>query len=427
MFLNYFIFPLLATIPFYFPFLSFLSFFAFYPLFQEKKFKTFFIFGFLFGFFLYLPLLKAIHLMGLNIVTTVFIYLILVAVYSFFQFGLTYVLTRLGLFLPLSFTLVELLRLKFPFDGFPYEYLGKLLVNFPLLKLSLHYLTVFGATFLILNINKFFFEVIHNKALTLKNFLYLFLSLSVMLIASLVYRTTLQTPHFNLKIAVVQPFINQEDKLKNPEFVKLYTSYLLTRVDKTIDLVLLPETAIPTNESLFNFIRAYKELSIIFGTQKVSYDFQKQKWIAYNLVIFSNKGKVEGFYIKKHLVPFGEYTPKGFYFLKKFIPYLGGINYVSTNSQVIFKFKNLKILPIICNEVFYPLFGRKDFDLAVVLANDAWFGISFAKRHLMEVKIRAIETGKVFIFVNNNGYSGVVYPDGTYKGLPFAKIQEFSL
>ena len=362
-----------------------------------------------------------------SILLTIFAFLGIILFYTLLQFGLPWLLTCIGVFYPLAFTLVEVLRLFFPFDGFPYEYLGKVLVNAPLLGLSIHYLTVFGATFLILTFNWTVYKLIEYWETDKKRFLFLELVLIIsLLVPAAVYKFQLHYPLYGLKVAIVQPFIGQRDKMSNPDFVKLYTSYLLTFVPKNVDLVLLPETSIPVGATS-DFIKAFSNYNLLFGAENVYFDFQRLNLVAQNLVILAERGKIKDIYAKKILVPFGEYTPKGFKWLEKFIPYLANIEYQPGRFNEIFDFKGLKILPRVCNEVFYPMGELKNINLVVVLSNDAWFGFNFAQRHLWEVKLRAIETGKVFIFVNNNGYSGVVYPDGSYIGFPTAKVQVLSL
>ena len=421
------LFALLGALPFYIPQLWFLDFFAFLPLFVRKDLKAHIWFGFVYGFLLYAFLIKAVALTTNSIFLTIPSFLGIVLFYALLQFGLPWLLTRFGVFYPLAFTLVEVLRLFFPFDGFPYEYLGKVLVNAPLLGLSIHYLTVFGATFLILSFNWSVYKLIEHWETDRKRF---FLAevgfITALLVPAVVYKLQIHYPFYGLKVALVQPFIGQRDKMTNPDFVKLYTAYLLTFVPKNVDLVLLPETSIPVGAT-HDFIRAFSNYNLLFGAEYVYFDFQRLNLVAKNLVVLAEKGRIRGIYAKEILVPFGEYTPKGFKWLERFIPYLANIEYEPDGFNKIFDFKGLKILPKVCNEVFYPMGELKNIDLVVVVSNDAWFGFNFPQRHLWEVKLRAIETGKVFIFVNNNGYSGIVYPDGSYVGFPTAKVQVLSL
>ena len=415
------LFATLAVLPFYFPELWFLSLFAFLPFFANRSFKAFTLFGLTYSLLLLLPFIKAFKL------TTGVWYLTLLAfsvvVFSFFllQFGITYLLSRLGVFLPLAFTFAELIRTYFPFSGFPYFILGTLFAEIPLLKLDLSFLTIYGGSFLILFINYLLYKLFENwesKGRYLITSAVLFL---ILLVPAVYKAGTLKIPHYGLKIAIVQPLLEQEDKLKHPEFTKLYTTYLVEKASKLSTVVFLPETALPESESAKDFAKAFNRNILFFGKVELVYDFKNYNLYAQNTVYYAKFGVIYDKYVKRILVPFGEYTPKGFQFLERFIPYLGNIDYKPGRFLKTFDLFGLKIEPKICNEVFYPF--KPIGDTVAVFSNDAWFWKSFSMYNLAVVKAKAIETRKVFIFVNNSGFSGIVYPDGSYKGNPTAKVQ----
>ncbi len=422
------LFALFAVLPFYIPQLWFLDFFAFLPLFVRKDFLTHLRFGFVYGFFTYLFVLKALFTLTDNVPLIVLLFLAFSAIYALIQFGISYILNRFRIFYPLAFTSVEIMRLYFPFNGFPYEYLGKVLVNIPFLSLSLHHITVFGATFFILTVNWLLFKIFEKWEENVSRYLFALTGIfSLLLFLSVVYKVSLRVPHYGIKVALIQPFLDTRDKLQNEEFVKLYTVHLLSLVSpKRVDLIFLPETAIP-NGDIDKFIKTFSDYNLMFGTSIVNFDAIKKRWVAKNLVVFAEKGTVKGVYEKIIPLPFGEYTPKPFKWLANYIPYLGYIDYEAGKRDILFSFQGLKILPRICNEVYFPIKISKDVDIIAVFSNDAWFGLNFARRHLWEVKVKAIETGKVFLFVNNNGFSGIVYPDGSYIGYPFKRVQFLSL
>ncbi|HID79964.1 MAG TPA: apolipoprotein N-acyltransferase [Aquifex aeolicus] len=422
------IFAILGVLPFYCEYLWFLEFFAFLPLLVNPGFKNFLLFGLVFASLLYMPFLKAFYLTADGWLWAALTFAVFILTFILFQFGASYLLTRMGVPFPLSYTAVEVLRLFVPFGGFPYEYLGKVLVNAPFLGLSLHYLTVFGGTLFILTVNWLLYKTLEQWESRGKRYILTLLGIFLIpLLLAFAYKLELQIPRYGLKVALVQPFLFQSDKLTNGVFVKLYTTYLVWQTPKSADLVLLPETCISSEGGIYQFAKAFRDKNLLFGALWVFYDFSKADLFAQNLVLLTLKGKIEGIYAKRFLVPFGEYTPKGFSFLVKFFPYLNAPEYLAGKKDTIFTFGGIKLYPLICNEVYFPLWGERDFHIGVVLSNDAWFSPIFAKRHLWEVKLRAIETGRVFIFVNNNGFSGVVYPNGSYIGSPFAKIQILGL
>ena len=419
------LFAALAVLPFYFPKLWFLTLFAFLPLVANRSFKAFLLFGLTYSLLLLLPFIKAFEL-TIGVWYWAFLaFSVVVFLFFLLQFGTTYLLTRLGVFLPLAFTLAEIFRTYFPFNGFPYFSLGTLIVEIPLLKQSLAFTTTYGGTFLLL-----LFNLLIPKALEDRKFRKRYLAtLGVILIALILagfYRVkTLKFPHYGLKIAIVQPFLEQRDKLKHLEFVKLYTTYLVDRASKRAEIVFLPETALPEGESAEAFAKAFPKNILLFGKVDLDYDFKNYNLYAENVVYFAKFGVIYDKYVKRILVPFGEYTPKGFQILEKYIPYLGNIDYKPGGFLKTFNLFGIKIEPKICDEVFYPF--KPIGDIVAVFSNDAWFWKSFSRYNLTVVKAKAIETGRVFIFVNNSGFSGIVYPDGSYKGKPSAKVQVLEL
>ncbi|MCS7083937.1 MAG: apolipoprotein N-acyltransferase, partial [Aquificaceae bacterium] len=51
-----------------------------------------------------------------------------------------------------------------------------------------------------------------------------------------------------------------------------------------------------------------------------------------------------------------------------------------------------------------------------VLTNDGWFDDSACTRqHILWAKVRALELGKNVLWVNNNGFSGLINPMGKFS------------
>ena len=416
------LFALFAVLPFYIPQFWFLSLFAFVPLFVNRSFRAFFLFGSVFSLLLLFPLSKAFFLVIGNPFVALLAFLSVVFIFSLLQFGLSYILTRLGIFLPLAYAVAEIFRTFFPFNGFPYFKEGTVFAQIPLFGLNVHLFTLYGGTFLVLLVNYLLFKIFENWESKRESYLSLLLGLFVFLLTGALYvKKNLSLPYYGVKIALVQPFLEQEDKLQKEEFVKLYTTYLATEAALLSDLVFLPETALPAGEGPKDFAAAFPKNIFLFGKSELVYDFDTFRLYAQNVVYFAKYGLVYDRYVKKILVPFGEYTPCGFRFLERIIPYLGNVDYRRGKYEKVFLVKGIKIEPKICNELFYPF--RPLGDIVALFSNEGWFFAPFTRYTLEEIKAKSIETGKIFIFVNNNGFSGIVYPDGSYVGNPSAKIQ----
>ena len=141
------------------------------------------------------------------------------------------------------------------------------------------------------------------------------------------------------------------------------------------------------------------------------------------LIIVNDKGLIENFYDKVHLVPFGEFVP-----FRKLFPFLfnkitpGAIDYTAGDALKTLYIKDFPPLsPLICYEGIFPDHvvakdvhtHQKSAKWMLNLTNDAWFGRSSGPyQHLAMTRVRAIEEGLPLIRVANNGISAVIDPCG---------------
>ena len=129
-------------------------------------------------------------------------------------------------------------------------------------------------------------------------------------------------------------------------------------------------------------------------------------------------------YNKVNLVPFGEFLPFE-YILKKI-----GLKTITNNYKSFSKGEkrdlihikkenfSLKILPLICYEIIYSgkLFDSPDFDLIINVSEDGWFGQSVGpKQHFAHSIFRAIESGKYVVRSANNGLAAIINPLGVIE------------
>ena len=137
----------------------------------------------------------------------------------------------------------------------------------------------------------------------------------------------------------------------------------------------------------------------------------------YNALI--TLGKEKQVYLKRRLVPFGEYTP-----LQKFLSSSFNFmnipmsNLVAGNYfQQPFFLNNTKIQASICYEITFPEMIKtsdKELGLLLTVTNDAWFGESSAQaQHLQMAAMRAIELGRPVLFASNDGITAIINPNGT--------------
>lgn len=135
----------------------------------------------------------------------------------------------------------------------------------------------------------------------------------------------------------------------------------------------------------------------------------------------------EDIYLKRMLVPFGEYMPWRD-FLIKLIPALGEINMLEDDlakgeQAVVVDTPTLGVAlgPIICFDSIYEETVRQTVEngaeIITLSTNDSWFSDSAAVyMHKNQAKFRAIENGRYLVRSANTGISSIIAPDGRVLG-----------
>ena len=178
---------------------------------------------------------------------------------------------------------------------------------------------------------------------------------------------------------------------------------------------MLPETAIPKiyqlDKTFYEKLRMNKNINIITGVFNYSHDNDE----IYNSILILNDS--ETFYNKRHLVPFGEYTP-----FEKIFGIVGKVlNIPMSNlapgdfNQKDTKYENVTLHTLICYEIAYPYLIKTndDYGMIINVSNDAWFGDSFAPhQHLQIAQTRALESSRPIIRAANTGISAVIDKNG---------------
>ena len=141
--------------------------------------------------------------------------------------------------------------------------------------------------------------------------------------------------------------------------------------------------------------------------------------LAYNGLLLLGEGS--GQYLKRHLVPFGEYTPDFFSNLTNLLNLPMSDFSKGPAQQDLLQLKNTNQTPVslgltICYESAFPLEFQKNMqgaDLLISISDDAWFGQSLgAWQHLEMAQMRAKETGRYFIQATNSGMTAIISPQG---------------
>jgi len=196
-------------------------------------------------------------------------------------------------------------------------------------------------------------------------------------------------------------------------------------------IIIWPEAAIPLPlQDAASFInqmdsRAKQaEAHLILGIP-----IQTQDGKGYNNAVVVLGGHGDQVYLKRRLVPFGEYTPlldftSRFIDLKRILQFMD-IPMTDTLpgkvDQAPLQVGDTKILTSICYEIAFPeLIRSRDSHIGLLLtvSNDAWFGKSTAQaQHLQIAMMRAMEFERPLLFVSNDGITAIIGPRGKIEAV----------
>ncbi len=412
-----------------FEYFWFLLFIAFVSLIHFRRFIIWLLAGFIF----FILSLSWINISmtkygGVPFIISFGLIILLCLFLAFIQFGVAYSLWKLSKYnvhlLGFIWVFMEIIRSYYPYGGFPWLILGNLAVYLPFVGLSIGYITVYGMSFFLVYIS----SLIYHTYKTRKS-LYvsvIFLLLCLLLILSYMHNAKIDeniTKAEKLRIAVIQPFIRQDIKLNEFEFRReAEVTFPLIRqaIDEGAKVVFLPEYAFPFffshgyDEQFLKLMDLSYEAILIVGLVDIKYEDDELK--PYTSAYMLHRGREIDRYDKIRLLPFGEYIPFPFGFIKEIFPAVSGPDYKPGSDYTPLSYGKLNIATFICFEVGYvdlvKRIARRS-NLIAVLTNDGWFDNSLGVyQHLNIARARAMETGKYLIWVNNTGPSAVINPKG---------------
>ncbi|MGE0232717.1 MAG: apolipoprotein N-acyltransferase [Flavobacteriaceae bacterium] len=237
-------------------------------------------------------------------------------------------------------------------------------------------------------------------------------------------------------VRIVQPDIDQRDKWK-PELKGDVLSTYLSLSDQAtgpehasaadVDLIVWPESSLPLLLDREPSARAAIAAMLPLGTglaagmQRVAENADAPDGIdVFNSIqLLDDDAGLLANYDKVHLVPFGEYLPfqralekLG---LRQLTRVIGGFS--AGGSRALLKSGRMPpALPLICYEIIFSqavAAGARGADWILNVTNDAWFGrTSGPYQHLLQARLRAVETGLPVVRAANTGISAVFDPYG---------------
>lgn len=228
-----------------------------------------------------------------------------------------------------------------------------------------------------------------------------------------------------IKASLIQGNVPQSVKWNPNALSRILQHYQLqTEPHWNSQLIVWPEAAIPTYpQNIRAFIHEMNQAAkghdaaLLIGAPL--YDVELDQ--SFNGLL--QLGKQAGRYVKRHLVPFGEYIPLAWIFepvMQYFdIPMSGFTPGPKHQSTLIAA--GIPIAPFICYEIAYPintLSASKDKQLILVISDDSWFGNSMASpQQLQMAQMRARETGRPILYDTNTGITASISSLGQVEGI----------
>lgn len=332
-------------------------------------------------------------------------------------------LSKLLLVFPSLWVLLEWAR-TWAFTGFPWLFLGYSQINTPLRGLA-PLLSVYGVSWAVAFTSSLLVIIIlGRKQLRLS---LLAIALFILLWGISSKFSTIEWTKAEgaaIKVSLIQGNIPTQTKWNESQALATLNLYQkLTNQHLDNQLIVWPEAAItyPLNqaESFINKLNPVLKSHHSTVITGIPID-QDDRF--YNGAIAIGNGT--GMYLKRHLVPFGEYIP-----LRFLLNWLQGYLQIpmsdfssGSKHQPLLIANGIPIAMYICYEIAYPnevLASLPEGQLLITISDDSWFGKSFAAaQHIEIAQMRALETGRYLLMSTNNAITAMINPQG--------KVTEFA-
>ncbi|MBA59414.1 MAG: apolipoprotein N-acyltransferase [Gammaproteobacteria bacterium] len=295
------------------------------------------------------------------------------------------------------------------FTGFPWLYLGYGVMGTWLEKFS-PFLGIFGVSFVVVYVSISFWLGFYKK-----NINWIVFPALLVFISPFLDRWEFSESIGKASVSLVQGNVDQHSKWSPENRQAIFRLYLdASQEELGRDIIIWPEASVTylkqTIESQIKQLDKEakdKQSALIFGVPSRTEDGYFQN----SLMAI---GQSEGHYIKRRLVPFGEYVPMEKYLrgLIAFFDLPMSRNSSGPVEQLALTFRGKSISSSICYEIAYPDLVRKAARNPVFLltvSNDTWFGDSIGPwQHLQLARMRALENDRALIRATNNGITAVI-------------------
>ena len=225
-----------------------------------------------------------------------------------------------------------------------------------------------------------------------------------------------------VKVALVQTNVAQELRW-SPEHAQDWLELNFRMSDQpAADLVVMPETSLPMLLEYLpeGYLEHLSRRAAAAESELLMGAFARDEGQVYNAML--SLGVTPGqSYAKRHLVPFGEYSPPLFGWFYRLADIPMSDQTPGPPKQPPLQLAGQQVAVNICYE---DLFGREllhalpEASLMLNVSNLAWYGRSLAQpQHLQIAQVRALETGRPMLRSTNTGMTALVMPDGRVEAV----------
>ena len=221
-----------------------------------------------------------------------------------------------------------------------------------------------------------------------------------------------------LDVALIQTNIEQGLKWQPERMAEWLRTNARLALGQSADLVVLPETTLPqlADRLPAGYLDGLAAGAAAHGGNIVLGVFLRDVDGGIYNAALSLGASPRQTYAKRHLVPFGEYSPPLFGWFYRLVDIPMSDQTRGAREQAPLALGGQRVAVNICYE---DLFGRElirslpEATLMLNLSNLAWYGDSLAQpQHLQIARMRALETGRPMLRATNTGMTAVVQPDG---------------
>lgn len=240
-----------------------------------------------------------------------------------------------------------------------------------------------------------------------------------------------------LRVAFVQPAIPQLQKWDQAFAADTMKAIEKTTQDAVVfgepDLILWPEAVTPwvlhRDPNVQPWIEAVAKKAarpVLLGVVSAQPEGADWRWSNGVVLVDPVKGLQPAAYVKRKLVPFGEYVPfrSVLGWIEKFAPIGGDFTPGATAAPVPVTVNRVTIPigPLVCYEDIFPRLARESVlagaELLAVQTNNGWFGTGGAAyQHATHSVLRAVENRRPVVRCGNAGWSGWIDEYGNIRGV----------